>query len=131
MLLIALFVLVIMATVGATLAAALRFRMERLERETTSVQLTALMDAALAHSMAEIALDTNWKGTGGPRSLGKGQYAVSAWFEGTRHIRVYMVVRWRGSGRAAEALIDFYDGKVEWWKPRPFDPADPMDLPGP
>ena len=95
LLLIALFVLIITMAMSTALAAALMLRMERLERQQSNLQLTALLDAALARSLAELSDHPGWQGTGGEIPFGDGTYAANCLLarrlaeRGVRFIQVY------------------------------------------
>lgn len=129
LLLIALFVLVITMAMSSVLAAALMLRMERLERQQANLQLTALLDGAVARSLAELADHPGWRGTGGEVPFGDGTYAAQAQWLGNSRVAVRLSASYGQYGRAAEVEIDTYLKKVVRWAPLPFDPLSPDGIP--
>lgn len=127
-LILALFVLIITLTVGGVIALALQFRMERLRRETSTIQLTALLDGGLSHAVAELRDNPSWRGTGGPIPLGDGFYGARTELVGVDLILIRLTAVWGREGRAAEADYDRLTRRVVSWRPMPFDPHDPLGL---
>ena len=126
-LILALFVLVLTMTVGAALALSLQFRMERLRRETATVQLTALLDGAVSHALAELRVNPAWRGTGAEQPLGDGIYTIRTELDGVQSIRVEVTAIWGREGRAATAVYDRYLERITSWEPRPYTLDDPFD----
>lgn len=129
LLLIALFVLVITMAMASVLAAAITLRMERLERQQSNVQLSALLDGAMARTLAELDRHPGWLGTGGEVPLGDGTYAVEAEWLGNSRVAVLLSASYGRYGRAAEAEVDTYLKRVVRWGPLPFDPRSEDGIP--
>ena len=129
LLLIALFVLIVTMAMSSALAAALMLRMERLERQQSNLQLTALLDAALSRSLAELSDHPGWQGTGGEIPFGDGTYAADATWLGNSRVEVRLSASYGRYGRAAEAEIDTYLKQVVRWQPLAFDLESPDGIP--
>lgn len=131
LLLIALFVLVLTMAMGSAIAAAWTLRMERLERQQANLQLSALLDGAMARTLAELAEHPGWLGTGGEVPLGDGTYAVEAAWLGNSRVGVRLSASYGRSGRAAEAVVDTFTQRVVRWGPLPYDPLSRDGIPRP
>ncbi len=116
---------------GSAIAASLTLRMERLERQQANLQLSALLDGAMARSLAELAQHPGWQGTGGEVPLGDGTYAVEAAWLGNSRVGVRLSSSYGRSGRAAEAIVDTHTKQVVRWGPLPFDPRSEDGIPRP
>lgn len=120
LLLIALFVLVLTMTMASALAGAVMLRMERLERQHVNIQLTALLDGALAHAEAKLYVEPGWLGTGGAVPLGNGTYEVASRWVGNGRAEVQLNAVYGHYGRAAQGTIDTHSKRVVAWRPVPF-----------
>lgn len=73
--LVALFALVVLVTATALVAASLARRQAELRREVEAARLVALLDAATAYALAELAVRRGWRGVR-DEPLGGGRFDV-------------------------------------------------------
>ena len=105
-LLITLFVATFTLAAGALTASALVLRMELLRQQERDLRLTALVDAAMARSLAELARDPGWSGTGGIVPWSGGTFRVQASWVHSNQIDVEIQVAYGGMGRGAQAVVE-------------------------
>ena len=121
-LMISLWILVLLMMAGALIASALHQRMALYQTEQRNVHLTAILDAALAHTMANLASDRDYPGTSEtPFDHGTFESAVQRVGYNDR-IVIVRATYWAGR-RAARALVHFDERSrpsIESWEPVPY-----------
>lgn len=121
-LVVALFVIAATLAASAILAGALAVRVGLLLQENRNLHLTALTDAALAQTLAELSRDPGYPGTRGERPFGDGTLAVEVRPTGPTAVVVEVWARYAGAGRAARAEVSLLPLEVTRWWPVGFSP---------
>ncbi len=121
-LLVTLFVVAAMMAAGAMIAGSLAYRMALLRDETRGLQLSALTDAALAQTLAELSQNANYGGTEGPRPFADGTIATDVYGIGAQRVAVEVRATYHGAGRGARAEVHLLPLEVLLWEPTAFRP---------
>ena len=102
------------------IAGALMFRMKIARQEIADVQLTALLDAAVARSLASLSVSAGWEGT--EESIGEGRFRVEVEERRGNVVVLRAEARWGPRARAARVevrLDQVRPPRLLSWSPRP------------
>jgi len=105
----ALIVLVVVAGMVAVVAASLEPRLVTHRQLERTVRLTALVDGAMAATLAELAADPASSGIG-ERGLGEGLVSSTVRQVGLHEVEVVAMARARGWSAVVVARVDIEDG---------------------
>jgi heme exporter protein D len=122
-LLLALAVTALTLAAGTLVVLALVLRMELLQERERDLRLTALLDAAMARTLSEVALNPDYGGTEGVEPFAGGIYAITAERVGSNRVSVRVRAVYADVGRGGEAEITLRPRlRVTFWRVVPHDP---------